>query len=467
MKIEIRFENWLCSYIFSTMLFALVLYNCTSSPDKQQPEINFNSGTGVMSQKSNWRGKRRKTKKIIGYHRVDPSRTGIASLPQPDNGNMPMLTSLYRERNSEQYCKNINQLNDSSCFHIKHNQFGFRPFEFVVKGTKCYSYNLSSRGEYGLLGSHFGIDLGLVSRTPIYSAGDGVVVYRGYNSTYGKHVMVLHGCWQGRCVLSLYAHLASYLVKKQTFVKAGQLIAKSGNTGYKQVKSNGYKCIDMIRKGFADSKKDFQLRGLISNNSLQCSYKTRVGLHLHFAKSTIDESNLPAIRRYGVTSKFLLGFQNLSKMSSAFREGMNSCATTFRIEQKKMQTSRNSRRAIRKVIQLDRKVYAKIQALDTATPLCNHKDCQVSEIEKAMQKVGKIVGELESQERYMKKQRKYAADSIENEVKYIRSTERNYTYKKLQEKIQRRDKKEWFEPKKTKNRKKHVDDPENQYGKPV
>lgn len=73
---------------------------------------------------------------------------------------------------------------------------------------------------------HYGIDIGVYSGTPIYSLMDGVVVYSGTMSGYGKVVMVNHGE-----LTSLYAHNSSIAVKEGQTVKGGQLISYSGNTG--------------------------------------------------------------------------------------------------------------------------------------------------------------------------------------------------------------------------------------------
>lgn len=87
---------------------------------------------------------------------------------------------------------------------------------------------------YGYQG-HTGIDFGVAVGTPVYAAADGTVLYvsttpgpysGGYNA-YGIHIVINHG---GK-ITSLYAHNSQALVTAGQHVTAGELIARSGNTG--------------------------------------------------------------------------------------------------------------------------------------------------------------------------------------------------------------------------------------------
>jgi murein DD-endopeptidase MepM/ murein hydrolase activator NlpD len=75
---------------------------------------------------------------------------------------------------------------------------------------------------------HTGVDLGVPSGTPVYSMADGEVIMAEYNSAYGNVVVISHGGG----ITSLYAHNSKLLVKEGDKVKKGQLISKSGSTGY-------------------------------------------------------------------------------------------------------------------------------------------------------------------------------------------------------------------------------------------
>lgn len=79
----------------------------------------------------------------------------------------------------------------------------------------------------GATANHNGIDIGVYSGTPVYSAADGYVAGVGYNSARGYWVMVKHA----DNLYTFYQHLNSYVVSTGANVKRGQLIAYSGNTG--------------------------------------------------------------------------------------------------------------------------------------------------------------------------------------------------------------------------------------------
>ncbi len=74
---------------------------------------------------------------------------------------------------------------------------------------------------------HKGIDIPVHYGTPIYAAADGKVKYCGWFDGYGKIVILKHK----KGFQTRYAHLSRILVRKGTFVKQGQKIALSGNTG--------------------------------------------------------------------------------------------------------------------------------------------------------------------------------------------------------------------------------------------
>lgn len=76
---------------------------------------------------------------------------------------------------------------------------------------------------------HQGIDFGAPSGTPVYAAGDGVVVEAGRKGSYGNWVQIRHnGGWS-----TGYAHLSRFAsgLKRGQHVSQGQLIAYVGTTG--------------------------------------------------------------------------------------------------------------------------------------------------------------------------------------------------------------------------------------------
>lgn len=74
---------------------------------------------------------------------------------------------------------------------------------------------------------HLGIDFGARRGTPIMAAGDGKVIYSGWQGGYGKVIKIKHS---GGYV-SLYAHQSRLKAKKGSRVKKGQVIGYVGSTG--------------------------------------------------------------------------------------------------------------------------------------------------------------------------------------------------------------------------------------------
>lgn len=79
---------------------------------------------------------------------------------------------------------------------------------------------------------HNGWDIGVPIGTPVNTIADGKVIAVGPATGYGKWVVVDHGVINGTRVTSEYGHLSSWNVSYGQNVKQGQVIAKSGNTGY-------------------------------------------------------------------------------------------------------------------------------------------------------------------------------------------------------------------------------------------
>lgn len=75
---------------------------------------------------------------------------------------------------------------------------------------------------------HYGMDFTAPRGTPIYAAGDGVVIRADNTSTgYGNHIRIDHGYGY----VSLYGHLYKYNVRANQKVKRGDLIGFVGSTG--------------------------------------------------------------------------------------------------------------------------------------------------------------------------------------------------------------------------------------------
>lgn len=74
---------------------------------------------------------------------------------------------------------------------------------------------------------HSGVDFAGKRGTPIFATADGVVIFSGSESGYGRIVKIRH--MNG--LVTCYAHNQKNLVKKGSLVKKGQIIAKLGSSG--------------------------------------------------------------------------------------------------------------------------------------------------------------------------------------------------------------------------------------------
>lgn len=74
---------------------------------------------------------------------------------------------------------------------------------------------------------HYGIDIVVKDGTPVYASAGGFVVFSGYTNNYGNIIILNHSDGY----LSLYKHCSVILKKEREFVKQGELIAQSGNSG--------------------------------------------------------------------------------------------------------------------------------------------------------------------------------------------------------------------------------------------
>lgn len=76
--------------------------------------------------------------------------------------------------------------------------------------------------------SHSGLDIGAPMRSNVIAANAGVVIKATYMSSYGNMVMIDHGGG----VVTLYGHGDELLVQLGDTVKRGDIIMKSGTTGW-------------------------------------------------------------------------------------------------------------------------------------------------------------------------------------------------------------------------------------------
>jgi murein DD-endopeptidase MepM/ murein hydrolase activator NlpD len=77
---------------------------------------------------------------------------------------------------------------------------------------------------------HLGTDYAAPTGTPIYSTGDGKVIFKGKKGGYGKTIIIKHG----NIYTTLYAHMSKYKkgIRVGKKVKQKEVIGYVGSTGY-------------------------------------------------------------------------------------------------------------------------------------------------------------------------------------------------------------------------------------------
>ncbi len=98
---------------------------------------------------------------------------------------------------------------------------------------------------------HAGIDFLANTGTPVYATGAGRVIYAGRNGGYGLTLKIDHGYGY----VTLYAHLKKIKVKRRQYVKRGDLIAISGNSG--SLSTGPHLHYEVRYKGIALNPKNF------------------------------------------------------------------------------------------------------------------------------------------------------------------------------------------------------------------
>jgi len=101
-------------------------------------------------------------------------------------------------------------------------------FIFPVRGVITSRFGYRRDPFNGIRSFHNGVDLANRFGTPVHASMEGVVVDRGYSSTYGNYIRIRHeGGFE-----TLYGHLKAFKVKIGQGVNQGQLIGEMGSTGY-------------------------------------------------------------------------------------------------------------------------------------------------------------------------------------------------------------------------------------------
>jgi murein DD-endopeptidase MepM/ murein hydrolase activator NlpD len=98
-----------------------------------------------------------------------------------------------------------------------------------AEGRTSSKFGLRKHPILGIKKHHNGMDIACGVGTPVKSVLGGTVVYAGKYGAYGNMVEVQHAVTG---LKSRYAHLSKVLVEKDQHVERGEVIARSGNTGF-------------------------------------------------------------------------------------------------------------------------------------------------------------------------------------------------------------------------------------------
>ena len=140
--------------------------------------------------------------------------------------NYELEQKLEKERDSKKV--DINHLNEVSkvkkerILHMIPNSFPLDPSTRITSEFGSRVHPIA-----GVVKDHKGLDFGAGLDTDLFSTADGIVSFAGQQNGYGNVVIIDHSFG----FQSFYAHLNSYSVHTRQFVKKGQVVAKSGNTG--------------------------------------------------------------------------------------------------------------------------------------------------------------------------------------------------------------------------------------------
>ena len=93
--------------------------------------------------------------------------------------------------------------------------------------SQYFGGNLAMYERYGMLG-HNGIDFACPVGTPIYATHDGIIKIKDQkDKAYGLHIRIISNKYE-----VVYGHLSEEFVQEGEYVKKGQMIGYSGNSGY-------------------------------------------------------------------------------------------------------------------------------------------------------------------------------------------------------------------------------------------
>lgn len=102
-----------------------------------------------------------------------------------------------------------------------------RPDLYPAKGILTSKFGFRKDPVTGKTANHKGIDLANATGTSVHSAGDGIVIFAGWNGSFGNVIIINHGYGYK----TVYAHLKEIKTSKGSTVRKGELIGAMGSSG--------------------------------------------------------------------------------------------------------------------------------------------------------------------------------------------------------------------------------------------
>lgn len=141
----------------------------------------------------------------------------------------PLLPNATTTNTDGQVSSNFNKVKGYKVTPVELKKLGNFVKPVVAPATSEFGWRIHPIKKERIF--HEGIDIGANSNSAIKATYEGQVEYVGWNGGYGKYIRIYHGNINSKSITSCYAHLGSYAVSAGQYVKTGQVIAKSDNTG--------------------------------------------------------------------------------------------------------------------------------------------------------------------------------------------------------------------------------------------
>lgn len=237
---RIRITQRLLAYLFGTFLL-LLLFAGTLFSSYLRMSWKASHYEQLAAQLDHLRGQyhelqrlsREHTQQIASLEDLANEVSTAYGLNRP-NSSSP-LAGVATESLTPTVEKSIEQYNflKAANFSTIYHRFAYRwqvnsqPSLWPVTGVLTSAFGgrtdpLSGEGAF-----HTGVDVSVLSGTPVHATADGVVTSAAWNAGYGKLIIVDHG----NGLETYYAHLSQFLTVPGQEVRMGQVIGLSGATG--------------------------------------------------------------------------------------------------------------------------------------------------------------------------------------------------------------------------------------------